>query len=546
MIEMLKQIYSLLDENKLRFTFYVFIDSIIRVTLFITQALVIKSVIDSVIENNSEKLIVSIICFVVLVGLISVLGPISNYGMIRVIKKVIYRLRYNVFSRLTSVNIKFFDKHTSGDLISISLNDIEYIEYILHSISRLFFTILFGVTSLIMMFILSWELTIIIVIIQFVYTIGVKKLSKNLTVYNQEIIRKRGKLNQIIVGIIESLGYIKTSQLEKYWICKFENLDNSYIETQKRLVKANKNISSLGILVECLNLAIIITVGMYFLKMEVDGIGSLMAIFQLQTGVSLLFESVNQIYLDLKMSKVNFDRVNKILDEPIESIEKSIDIGKKCEKYAINISNLEFAYTETSEKIFKNFNLNVQKGEVIGIVGKSGVGKSTLIKLLLGYYKDFNGNIKLYGNDISNIPQYELRKQIAFSPQNTYLFDGTVMENIQFGNLDATENQIYEAAQLTQAHDFILELCDGYNTRLRNNGQNLSEGQRLRIGLARAIITNCEIIILDEPTASLDKITSFKFVQELKRYCKDKTLILISHDLNLTSSLDRIVDLESQ
>jgi len=540
---MLKQINRLLVNNKVRFTLYVFIDSVVRVALFIIQALVIKSVVDSVIENNNEKLIISIICFVILVGLISVLGPISNYGMVKVIKKAIYRLKYDVFSMLTNLDIGFFDNHTDGDLISISLNDIEYVEHILYSISSLIFAILFGATSMVMMFILSWELTIIIVIVQFAYTIGVKKLSRNLTVYNQEVVRKRGKLNQIIVSTIDSLDYIKTSQLEKYWISKFESLDNSYIAVQKNLLRINKNISSLGILVEGLNLAIIIIIGMYVLKMGTDGIGSLMAIFQLQTGVSLLFESVNRIYLDLKTSKVSFDRINMILDEPVESIEKSIYKDRKSEEYVIKIRNLEFSYSGISENIFNNFNLDVKRGEIIGIVGESGVGKSTLVKLLLGYYEAYNGNIKLYGHDISRISTHNLRKWIAFSPQKTYLFDGTVMENIQFGNLDATENQIYEATKLTQAHDFILELCDGYNTKLRNNGQNLSEGQKHRIGLARALITNCETIIFDEPTASLDKITSFEFVKELKEYCKDKTVILISHDSHLTSSLDRIVDL---
>lgn len=538
-----KQLKRLLGNNKFKFTSYVLVDSVVRVALFIVQAFVIKSIIDSVIENNNEKLIISLISFVVLVGLISILGPIANYGMVKVIKKVIYRLKHDVFSMLTNLNIRFFDKHTDGDLISITLNDIESIEGLLYSFSSLIFTFLYGITSMIVMFILSWKLTIIIVVVQFAYTFGVKKLSEKLSVYNQERIRKRDDLNQIIVNIVDSLEYIKTSQLERYWKCKFDNLDKSYLKAQSKILRVNKNITSMKILIEGLNLAIIVILGKYALKMDIYEMGSLMAIFQLQSGISLLFASLNRINMDLRMSKASFDRINVILGEPVESEDNSTCKCKEDDEQVLMISNLEFSYSESTRKILSNISFDVRRGETIGIIGESGVGKSTLVKLLLGYYENYNGEIKLYGHEISCIPQCRLRQMITFAPQNTYLFDGSIMENIRFGNLEATEEEVYEAANLTQAQDFILQLCDGYNTIIRNNGQNLSVGQKQRIGLARALISNSDIIILDEPTASLDKITSFDFIEKLKEFCRDKTLILISHDPLLSSSLDRTMDM---
>jgi ABC-type multidrug transport system fused ATPase/permease subunit len=252
-------------------------------------------------------------------------------------------------------------------------------------------------------------------------------------------------------------------------------------------------------------------------------------------------------FIDLRIIKSNakasIDRIFEILNSETE-IYKDEKIEKLNEDMAIEIKDLNFSYVH-NKKVLDKFNLNIKNKKSIGIVGTSGSGKSTIINIICGFYPYESGQVKVFGDEVKDSDLYAIREHISLVTQDTYLYPISIYENLRYGRLDATDEEIIEAAKKANAHDFIMKLPEGYNTILTEGGRNLSGGQKQRLALARAILKNAPILLLDEPTSGLDLDAENIFIDALKNISKEKTIIIIAHRFSTLKIADKIVVLDN-
>lgn len=323
---------------------------------------------------------------------------------------------------------------------------------------------------------------------------------------------------------------------------KFDSGNSEYADNKVKRGNYDAKIAAMNFIFSKMSLFVLISIGGYMAFKGDISFGNILAIFGLQGGVSNMFSNMGSIMNDLQGACSGAERVFEILDEKEENTECGSHIIEKNGDSAISISNLSFSYDERDT--LSNINIDVKKGEYIAVIGKSGSGKSTLAKLLLGFYSAESGNIKLFGNSSRELSMNEWRSMISYVSQNPILFDGSVRENILYARQNATEKMIIEAAQKAGAHELIMGLEGGYDYHVGENGSNLSGGQKQRIALARAILKDAEIIIIDEGTSALDK-DSEAIVQSSINSLKGKwTIIQIIHNLDMIKEADKIYVIE--
>jgi ATP-binding cassette subfamily B protein len=254
------------------------------------------------------------------------------------------------------------------------------------------------------------------------------------------------------------------------------------------------------------------------------------------------FNYLGQAITDIQTALAAAERVFAIMDEPSEpAMYLHLDsTGPQNSEAAIMMKHVDFGY-RADDQVLQNLSLTIPKGIKVAIVGPSGQGKSTIIKLLMGFYPPKRGTILIDGQSIRVTELVELRKKIAYVPQNAYLFSGTIMENIRYGRMGATDEEVMEAARLANAHEFITDFEDGYQTYVGERGAQISGGQRQRIGIARAIVKNAPILMLDEATSALDAESELLVEDALHRLSGDRTIVLITHRFSAIKNVDTIL-----
>ena len=235
-------------------------------------------------------------------------------------------------------------------------------------------------------------------------------------------------------------------------------------------------------------------------------------------------------------------RLFDLMDEEPQVVE--VFKGEEIACDSISYKNVDFSYENRDKRVFNKASIEIKKGDKIALIGESGIGKSTFVKLLMRFWDVNNGDIKINNKSIKNINTSSLRNSQTLVSQETYLFNESILDNIKLGNKNATKEEVIEAAKKASIHSFIETLPNGYETRVSELGGNLSAGERQRIGLARAFLRNSEVLILDEPTSNLDTLNEGEILKSIKENCKDKTIVLISHRKSTTAICDKTYRLE--
>ena len=516
----------------------------------IMTSLLMKNVVDAAENGNATKIPLIIIGNIIcgFISLVIYRGAAILYNVEA--KRAYANLCKNVFAKEIKLPFSYYEKHHSGEFISKISYDLEKMGSIYSSrLRRAVAPILQVIVYLIPMFILNWQITICFICVNVCMLIintflikPIRDVSKKISNSNRDMTEKMSNLLQ---GMEQTRMYSAGKETIEEFIKENENFTRQ--SRKKFLFMALLESSSKGFELVCA-LAFLI-IGIYFTNNEYTTLGSLTAIYSLYGVFSFQFLQLGKYLPELIGCLVNAQNIFDFICEDIEpncwyeDIKyEDIDnyyVKKKIKaEQEIIIDKIDFSYRKEL-KLLHNFSMNINKGECIAITGQSGCGKSTISKLLLGLYKVENGMIWIDGQPYLKINNMEIRQKIAYVPQEPYLFNDSIKENIRIGKLNATDEEIENAAKIAHAHEFIMKFENGYETMVGERGNKLSGGERQRIAIARAIIKDAPIILLDEATSALDN-ESEQFVNEsLKSLINKKTIIMIAHRPSTIALADR-------
>ena len=458
--------------------------------------------------------------------------------------KLLALLRDKVFSSLRRLAfVKLQDKQ-AGQLVSLVTNDIELLEvFYAHTIAPImiaFFTS--AILLLVFEHLSGW---FVIVALAAYLTVGVI-----LPIITTKLAREDGRRYRELVGemndfFLDSVRGMKEIQLFGYAKQRLDEIqqrsqkiDTAFerIKDQEAKVRVYTEVA-----VSAFNIIMLFTGLILFSLDKIDFSAFLIGVILLMSSYGPVI-ALSNLSSNLLQTLASGERVLSLLaEEPeLKDVESAVDLK---EVSRIDVENVNFAYGE--EQILSDVSLSVKKGEILGIHGRSGSGKSTLLKLLMRFYDPKSGSIKINGETLPNINTRSLRDNMAYITQQTYIFNETIEENIRLARRDATLDEIMEAAKKASIHDFILSLPEGYQTKMTELGGNLSDGEKQRIGIARAFLHNAPIILLDEPTSNLDSLNEAMILKSLLNVKSEKLIILVSHRQSTMAICDQVIGIEN-
>ncbi len=506
---------------------------------------VIQNVVDSVFTDADLQLLNTITLILLLVFVFRSFATfVQNYNLNYVGEKIVVDIRKQLYEHLQSLSVKFFTERRVGELISRISSDVTVMRTVLTgNVSTLLQQTLTLLGAVIIMFVLNWRLTMfivalipVIVVIGFAFGRYIRRIS---TQVQDEIAGATVVAEEVFQNIREVKSFVR----EDYEVHRYNNAIDTAFRAAVRLLTVRSVFGPIIAFFAFGGLSLILWFGG---REVLDGrlsAGELIAFLIYGLTVAGSFASLINLYSQFQEAIGATKRVFQILDEypEIDDAPTATTLDKVVG--AIQIKDVSFAY-EGEHKILHNINLTIREGEIIALVGPSGAGKSTLFNLIPRFYDVSEGVIVVDDHDIRDVTQTSLRQHIGIVPQETLLFGGSIRENILYGKLDATEEEMIAAAKSANAHGFITELPNGYETLVGERGVKLSGGQRQRVAIARAILKNPSILLLDEATSSLDNESEHLVQEALTNLMKNRTTIIIAHRLSTIRVANRIAVLD--
>lgn len=453
-------------------------------------------------------------------------------------------MRNDLFRRIEKLPIKYIDNHPHGDIMSRMTNDIENISNtISQSVTSLISCLITISGALVIMLYHSWEMTLISVVtipVTILVTSFVTKRVRRYFVRQQKLL---GELNAEVEESVMGYRTIMAFSREEVTIERFGKISN---ELRKTGIKAEIFGGIMGPLMNVVNnigFLIIVIIGVIFSLNGKFPVATVFLFIQFSKQFTRPINEIAHQFTAILNAISGAERVFEIMDEPSEIDEGKRRLFTDTMQGNLSFKNIHFSYVE-GEPVLKDFNLEVEKGQKIAIVGKTGSGKTTIINLLTRFYEVDSGEILLDGFDIRDIPKDTLRKNIAIVLQDTVLFTDTIEANIRYGKPDATIEEVHAAAVTANAHRFIGRMKDNYDTMLTESGGNISNGQRQLLSIARAVLADPKILILDEATSSVDTRTEMRIQEAMLNLMKGRTTLIIAHRLSTIRDADQIIVLD--
>ncbi|MDE5946808.1 MAG: ABC transporter ATP-binding protein/permease [Oscillospiraceae bacterium] len=520
---------------------------------------------------------------IIIMAVIYLFGAVSTYiyqrMMVNISTTTLFRIRTDLFNKMESLPIRYFDKHTHGELMSLFTNDADAIrEMLSNSVAQFISSSITIISVFTIMVIYSWQLTILVIVMLFIIikVIGVigKNSSKGFKAQQESL----GKVNGYIEELIEGQKVVKV-------FCHENKANQEFNELNEKLCQASTKANTYAnILMPIMNnlsylhYAVTAIVGGI---MTVNGIGSMtvgtvISYLQFTRSFSQPITQLSQQLNSVLTALAGAERIFKVIDETPEEDNGYVtlvnaeinpdgslrEVDKRTGIWAwkhphsadgsvtytrvegkVEFDNVVFGY-ESNKTVLNGISLYAKQGQKIAFVGSTGAGKTTITNLINRFYDVPDGKIRYDGININKIKKDDLRRSLSMVLQDTHLFTGTVMDNIRYGKLDATDEEVYAAAKLANADGFIKHLSDGYNTMLTSDGANLSQGQRQLLAIARAAVANPPVLILDEATSSIDTRTEALIEKGMDSLMEGRTVFVIAHRLSTVRNSDAIMVLE--
>lgn len=565
----LKRFLSYMGKNSFTYWFILIATLIIESFLQILYSYVTKRIINAIEFQNIELFRTAVIASVIIV-ILKCLFPYLRYFQIKLVRKMVYELKLKLYEKLLSMNMDFFKSTHSADAIKTlnwdanSLKDswFSHIYWVLGKI------VMVASAIITMCFYSPILMGISLIICAFTAFVSVK-INKSIKKYAKMVQKKSTKLSILLSNIIAGFVTLKMSSGAKIVLNHFYEECEEAFQLEKSRVKVEASFEITAFLLGVIGSFGTIIAGAVLVSEGTLDFGTVMAVVTLQMSVSNAMQRLGGSISALTTSMVRashvFDFMELDMEEQInwftgEKSGKKELKGENSDVFGegqpvLEISDLQFSYNENDELKDKSKDctqlccrkMQISAGEKIMITGESGCGKSTLLKLMQGFYPVENEKIKIYGKDINEYELDELRNIITYVPQDCYLFEGTVAENIAFGwngeNAPSMDMTLV-AAKEAYADKFIEHLSDGYNTKVTAGGTNLSGGQRQRIAIARAFMKNAPIVLMDEPLSALDTYSENVLLKAMKALLKNKTVIMVSHRMTGMDKFERVVRIE--
>lgn len=453
-------------------------------------------------------------------------------------------MRKEAFARLQKLPFKYFDEHKTGSILSRIVNDtFEIAELSHHGPEDLFLSVITLIGAFIMMAQINLLLTVILFAMVPLIVIFAVLLRRHMnaafTRSREEIAEVNATIENSIAGIRISRSYVSA----RHEMEKFDENNARYIKARDDSYRVmGYFFSGMGMFTDLLYLMVLFFGGLFFFYGKIN-VGEFAAyILYINMFLNPIKKLVN-IFEQLQNGMTGFKRVQAIMDEPAEEEKPGAEELKDVQG-AIDFKDVSFAYEDSEEEshtVINHLSMHIDKGKTVALVGPSGSGKTTLCQLIPRFYEISGGEIDIDGKDIRDLTRLSLRQNIGMVAQDVFLFTGTIRDNIAYGNLDATEEQIIEAAKKANIHDYIMTLPEKYDTYIGERGVKLSGGQKQRVSIARVFLKNPSILILDEATSALDNATEMLIQSALEKLAEGRTSIIVAHRLSTIKHADEII-----
>ncbi|MDN5378231.1 MAG: ATP-binding cassette, subfamily multidrug efflux pump [Clostridiales bacterium] len=454
-------------------------------------------------------------------------------------QRIVSSMRYDLFAKINRLSIKYLDTHSNGDVMSRMTNDVENVSNaVSQSIGSLVSGALTVIGTIAIMFYYCWQLTLITLLTVVITVVVTKELSQAM----RRIYKKRSELLGMLNGHSEEMitGYKSVVAYNKQQDV-IEEFNKASDELTKVSIRAEILGGSMGPIMNCISnisFVIVAAFGGYFALKGMITVGIISAFIIYARQFSRPINEIAQLYGSLQTAVAGAERVFELIDQPDEDNSGNLPI--KNIKGRISFKNVNFSYTPDKQVLF-DFNLDVDPGQKIALVGATGSGKTTVVNLLTRFYPVDSGEILIDGVNIMDLNRDELRRNIAIVLQDTVLFSDTIEKNIKYANHEASDEEMTYAAQMSNCAYFIERLPEQYQTFLKHAGSSLSQGQRQLLAIARAILADPKILILDEATSSVDTRTEKHIQDAMVNLMKNRTSLIIAHRLSTIQDADKIV-----
>ena len=506
---------------------------------------ILKDVIDKVLMNKDIFLLNTIAVTIVIVFFIrGICFYAQTYLMSYVGQKVIIDIREAVYRKLQFLSLGYFEKRQTGTIMSYVTNDVGALQGSIIESATDFVTemsILIG--SLALMFNLHWKLSLLTLITMPLVAKAMDLFGKKLKRTSGIMQERAADITAVLQETISSVRVIKSFVREEYEIARFVKENYANFRAQMKNAQVMATLTPVIELIAAIGVTFLIWYGGFEVINGNLTAGALIAFLVYATNLANPIKRLSRIYGNVQKAMAAAERVFSVLDEKTDIVEKENATELKAVIGKVDFKAVTFKYND-NEVILKDINLAVKAGQMVAIVGPSGAGKTTIVNLLPRFYDPVAGNIYIDDVNIADVTLASLREKIGIVPQETVLFNGSIYDNILYGDLTATTEEVMAAAKAANAHDFIMQMADQYQTQIGERGSKLSGGQRQRIAIARAILKNPRILILDEATSALDT-ESEKLVQDaLDKLMVGRTSFVIAHRLSTILQADMIIVME--
>lgn len=471
----------------------------------------------------------------------SLFGFFQQYLMAGVAQKTVYKLRNDVNEKLEKLPLKFYDSRTNGDILSRVVNDVDNISNTLQqSLTQLITSIVTLVGVIVMMLTISPLLTLILVLTLPLSFIVIGMIAKRSQTYFKAQQAHLGELNGHVEEMYTGHAVVKAYGRERQSIARFEEVNDKLDEASWRAQFVSGIIMPLMTLIGNIGYVFICVVGGVLVIQRSISVGDIQAFIQYARQFTMPITQTANIANIIQSTIASAERVFELLDEPEETAEAAAPARLAAPKGNVAFRDVRFGYSE-DKPLIENMNIDVKSGQTVAIVGPTGAGKTTLVNLLMRFYELNGGSITVDGTDITRLSRADLRGMFGMVLQDTWLFNGTIRDNIAYGRKNATEAEVVEAAAAAHADHFIRTLPDGYDTVLNEEASNISQGQKQLLTIARAILADPSILILDEATSSVDTRTEVLIQKAMNHLMNGRTSFVIAHRLSTIRDADLIL-----